>query len=349
MMRVRFCIILFICCCACPSGQAQQLLKQTDLSKWHVPPANYSGIVSLGADSFAVVDDKSVRDGFYVFHIKQNTADGRIENVRRSALRADSSSSPYIIKPSSADCEDVAFVPEWRTCFVASECYQQVLEYDMSGHHTGRRLHVPELFSAQNIQNNGGFESLTYQQSSQLFWTTTEVPLPVDGGDSSGILRLHSFDCNLEPAFQYAYKMEPPALKSGTYYAHGVPALLALDDGRLLVMERELTVPSAYIGAKTIIRVFVVDPTKTSPVQTTTEMSTLSADKMLKKMELFHFTTRLKVGKLNYGNYEGMARGMTLDDGRSTLLLLCDSQAGAGNAFYRLKDYLKVVILPKDF
>ena len=53
----------------------------------------------------------------------------------------------------------------------------------------------------------------------------------------------------------------------------------------------------------------------------------------------------MDIGQLNYANYEGMCLGPKLNDGRQTLILINDSQAGAGNSLYRLKDYIKIIIL----
>ena len=340
---------MLLCCCVGLSAHAQQLLKQTDMGHFGVPAANYSGIVHLVADSFAVVDDKSEVDGFYIFNIHQNPVDGSIESVSRSELRGDREALSTALQRAHADCEDIAFVPEWKTYFIASEGFQEVNEYDASGRRTGRRLNIPKQFSLDNIQTNCGFEALTFNERTSLFWVTSETPLPSDGGDTTGVVRLQSFGKDLQPGGQWAYRMEPPQMTRGQYYAHGIPAMLALDDGRLLVMERELTVPASYLGAWTHIRVFVVNPSSKPAITADSNLRRLDEGEILEKKELFSFSTHLNLGQLNYGNYEGMSWGATLSDGRRTLLLVCDSQAGAGNAFYHLKDYLKVVILPKVF
>ena len=40
-----------------------------------------------------------------------------------------------------------------------------------------------------------------------------------------------------------------------------------------------------------------------------------------------------------------MCLGRKLNDGRQTIILISDSQDGAGNIIYRLKDYLKVIVI----
>ena len=109
-----------------------------------------------------------------------------------------------------------------------------------------------------------------------------------------------------------------------------MPAIITLNDGRLLVMEREIRIRKNYIGSKAIIRLFLTSPLNNG---TTT------------KIEIASFKTYLKLGKTNLANYEGMCKGITLDDGRQTIILINDSQNRAGNAFLRLHDYLKVLII----
>lgn len=348
-MKRVFLISLLLLPALSPGVPAQEILRQTNMGRWGIPPANYSGITPLGADSFAVVDDKSAADGFYVFHIRMNLDNGVIEQVSRSALRADFSDLSTLLQRSHADCEDVAFVPSTRTVFINAEEDQKVREYTLQGIRTGRELAIPGQFAKKCIQSGYGFEALTYNAATHRFWLTTEAPLPADGGDSTGILRLQSFADDLRPAQQWAYRMDPAALKPGRYYAFGVPAMLALDDGRLLVMERELTVPNGYLGASTQIKIYIVEPAGGQAISVATDVRQLPSGKFLKKKLLCRFSTHLRAGQLNYGNYEGMCLGPTLRDGRQSLLLIADSQAGAGNAFYHLKDYLKVILLPPGF
>lgn len=342
-------ILSFLLLVVAPEVSAYDILKQSNLGRWGIPPANYSGITPLGADSFAVVDDKSEVDGFYVFHIRMNLDNGAIEQVSRSALRGDFADLSSLVQRSQADCEDIAFVPSSNTLFINSENDQKVREYDLKGMRTGRELAIPDQFSKNRVQPGLGFEALSYNAVTHRFWLTTEAPLSADGGNSTGIVRMQSFTDSLMPARQWAYRMDHAELKPGRYYAFGVPAMLALDDGRLLVMERELTVPAGYLGASTKIKIYAVKPNREQSIDPATDVKQLSDDRILEKKLLCQFSTHLKPGRFNYGNYEGMCLGPKLTDGRQSLLLICDSQAGAGNAFYHLKDYLKVILLPSDF
>ena len=128
----------------------------------------------------------------------------------------------------------------------------------------------------------------------------------------------------------------------------GVPALCALDDGRLIVMERELNIPKAYVGGEAIIKLYLVNPVQVLPISEQQNMEKLPETYFLPKRLLLTFKTRIMPWKLDYANYEGMCLGAKLQDGRQTLLLINDSQASAGEGPYRLKDYLKVVAISFD-
>ena len=145
---------------------------------------------------------------------------------------------------------------------------------------------------------------------------------------------------------QYIYEIDSPIFnKKYKTYTFGVPAITILDDGRLLIMERELCVKKNYINSFTKIKIFIVYPI--SDFSKKASADTLKEYKLdpILKTEVCSFSTHLKLGKINFGNYEGMCLGRKLNDGRQTIILISDSQDGAGNIIYRLKDYLKVIVI----
>ena len=181
-----------------------------------------------------------------------------------------------------------------------------------------------------HITRNKGFEALTYNAKTHLFWTTTEGPLLED---EDLLLRLQSFGEDLNPAARYAYRMDAPAVSAqkkadASAYVHGVPALAALDDGSLIVLEREVFVPGGGIKGKlddsfTTTKLFLVKPGS-------------DKDGVLQKRLLTCFDTS---ALSNFANYEGMCTGPRLPDGRQTLLLIPDSQDGASGL---TQEYIKV-------
>ena len=294
-----------------------KVLRQQNLSRWHIAPANYSGITPLGGDRYAVVDDKSATDGFHIFTIRLNPRTGKVEHV---------SSTPLIGNPdgnTKADCEDIVFCPQDSTLLIAQEGTSTIAQYNMDGSPTGRFLKLHSFFTRDKIQHNGGFEALAYDTAAHRFYLTTEMPLK---GDS---LHLIAVSDSPEPIL---YRMDAPELKrDAKYYAHGISAMTVMPDGKLLIMERELSVPRKYISGKCRIKVYEIEPIPSTK------------QREVSKQLLFSFTTH--ISRLNYANYEGMCLGPMLEDGRPTLLLINDSQGGVRNGPFRLKDYLKVIIL----
>ncbi len=309
------------------TGFAQiELLPGQKLKKWNIPPGNYSGIMPLGDNRYAVVSDKQEEDGFYEFRILQNETTGKVEDVELIAFHGN--------KNQSRDAEGITFFPDSSTVFISAEDDQSIAEYALDGTQTGRKLEVPETFSLRNIYGNYGFEALAFSDETGLFWTCTENSLRSDGilptaeNPVSARLRLQSFDRNLTPAQQYFYQTDMP--KPGKRHRKivaGVPEILALDNGKLLIMEREVMTTANNIGNRTDTRIYLFSPEDS--------VKTLQAQ----------WTTKLNITQRSFANYEGMCYGAKLKDGRQTILIISDAQNGAGNAVFHLKDYIRVGIL----
>lgn len=328
------------------------LLQQIILGLWGILPGNYSGITAVGDGVYAIVDDKDQTDGFKLLTLSWDTARGKVKQASLTqpegmTERRNNQTGIY------RDCEGIAYFPEAQTLFVTGEADQRILEYSLEGRPTGRELAVPAQFGVDRIVPNLGFEALSYNAVQRRFWTTTEATLKADGPCATAAnpevinhLRLLSFDDELQPSSSYIYAMEPvTARKNKGQIVHGVPSLIALDDGRLLVMEREAYVARKRLGSFVRIKLFLVDPSQTAPTALDTPMTQVKGEQVLKKTLVGSFTTRLRLGKLNLANYEGMCLGPKLPDGRQTLLLIADSQNGSGNRFFHLKDYIRIYTL----
>lgn len=334
-------------------AQKATVLRQQSLSRWNIGTANYSGITSLGGNRYALVSDDEAADGFFIFRIDLNPSTGEIVSVYLEDWKGNAEPQRNANGRSVRDCEAIAYHPSTNTLFIVGEGDQSIWEYTLEGQTTGRQLSIPKQF--RTIVKNGGFESLTFCQKTNRFWTTTEMTLPADGTTPSAthpgtynLLRLQSFGEDLAPLAQYAYRTEAGRSSSiGETYAHGVSDLCALPDGRLVVMEREANIRKNYIGSECVVRLYVVNPEQAQPIAEETPLSQLSGSQFLVKQLIATFTTRIHT--LNFANYEGLCLGPRLADGRQTLILVSDSQGGAGNDLYRLKDYLKVIVLPLGY
>lgn len=287
-----------------------------------VPAGNYSGIAHIGGNRYAVVDDKAASDGFHLMEIDIDSVSGDIMNVTHKGFV--SSGLP------NRDEEGIAMRQADSTLWISGEDGNKVLQYRLDGSPTGRMLNLPPEFIAHN--GNYGLESIAYNDSTHTFWTTTESTLPTDA--TNGIanrLRLQAVNDSLQPCGQWTYVMDKPhSTKQARNYAMGVSELLALDDGSLLVLEREFYVPKSKIGAWCQIKIYQVWPTDAN--------MTAPLDKHL----VYRFSTRLTVFNHGIANYEGMCLGPRLTDGSQCIILVSDSQGQYGGV---LRDWFKTIVV----
>ena len=307
-------------------AQEVTVLKQKAFPKT-VSAGNYSGITWLGASRYAIANDKSPTAGFYLMTIETDSITGELLTVREDTFLT--SGLP------NRDEEGICYVPENQTVFVSGEADQEIIEYNLRGQQTGRKLNIPEIF--KTAYKNGGFEALTYQPKTHRFWTTSEFTLKADGEKPTierkikNRLRLQSFGDDLQPKEQYWYESDSTIIKKHKGRSIvGVSGLAALDDGRIVVLEREMYFPKKQIGSFSLVKLYVVNPSLQQPGE------------ILSKTLLTEFRTKVNLTRRNFANYEGICIGPKLADGRQLLILVCDSQNQ-----YRgvLKDWFKTVIL----
>lgn len=335
-----------------------KILPQIILGLWGIMPGNYSGITHIKDDVYAIVDDKDSIDGFKLLTLDIDEKNGKVRNAalvdpREMAKRRAERLCTFGKSKWGPDCEGVAYCRDMNTVFVSSEEEQRILEYTLEGKPTGRELAVPDIMRKDKIVPNLGFEALTYNACQQRFWTTTESTLPADGKQSSALnrdvrnrLRFVSFDLTLKPKESYVYEMDlPKATNAKANSIHGVPSMLALDDGRLIVMEREGCFPKKEYGSWVKVKLYMVNPKTSRTVSLDTPMEKVDGEAFMKKELLCSFTTHLRIGQMNLSNYEGMCLGPKLSDGRQTIILIADSQNGLGNWLYRIKDHIRLIIL----
>lgn len=335
------------------TAQSALELKQQSMSKWNIGAAQYSGITALGGNHYALVSDKEPTDGFFLFRIDQNATTGEVTQIYLEGFKGNKHPKVDAQGISIRDCEGIAYVPSRNTLFISGEGDQRILEYDMDGQPTGNKLNVPEIFSSQNIVFNYGFEALCYDTIAHRFWTTTESTLPADGPAASAthpgvknLLRIQAFNDQLQPVAQYAYRMDAGRNEDfGKTYVFGVPEIATLPDGRLLVLEREANVTPGGLSSTSRCKLFVVDPAHCEQIDSQTSLKDLDNNHFLNKKLLADWTTHVQPFNINFANYEGMCLGRQLNDGRLTLLLVSDSQGGYRKGPFKLKDYIKVIVI----
>ncbi len=292
-----------------------------------VGAGQYSGIAYIGGTQYAVVHDKLNGGGIVLYDITIQD-DGNVGAVSKSVPEGTSTSAV-----TGMDNEGIAYVPGSCTLFVSAEADQSIREYDLTDVPTGRSLTVPEDLGVGIISSNKGFEALTFNAATGLFWTVTESELVKDAA-MLGLLRLQSFGTDLKAAGRYLYQMDSPTktpeeAAAASSYVFGVPALAALDDGRIIVLEREVFVASGdfsemLFNSFTKTNLYVVKPSD-------------DGSGILRKSLLKSFTTQ----PLSFfANYEGMCVGPTLPDGSIALVLIPDSQNGSSGL---TNEYVKVI------
>lgn len=292
-----------------------------------VPPGNYSGIAWIGGNRYALADDKSPTAGFRVVTIDIDSVSGRIRKVRDEGFKT--SGAP------NRDEEGIAYVPSTQTVYVCGEVDNEAIEYTLDGQLTGRKLNMPDLF--KTAYRNRGLEALTYNAVTRRFWTTSENTLPADGERPSlanpikNRLRLQSFTDDGQPAEQFLYEMDATvATKKKGKSAIGLSGLAALDDGRIIVLERDYYVAPNKIGSFVNIKLFEVNPSLQRPGE------------LLPKKLLAEFKTKFNLRRQDIANYEGICVGPRLTDGRLVLILVCDSQ---NRYMGLLEDWFKSVVI----
>lgn len=301
-----------------------------------IPAGGYSGITWLGDDRYAVVSDNAAHDGFFVFSIELDSL-GRVVDVTNEGFRGNDDKGH--------DNEGVVWCAPRNSVFVSGETDNQVRELSLDGKATGHRLRLPKMV-AQDASRKYGLEALTYNARTHRFWTVSESTLKGDGEQATpqnGVrnrLRLMAFDDNLLPVGQYYYEMDAPEAEQATsQYVMGVSALAALDNGELLVLEREFFVSPAKIGSMVQCRIYRVKPEKNNrlPAQ-----ASLKGRKPLKKSLVAEWDSAIGLLSFTLANYEGMCLGPKLPDGRQVVVLLADSQSQYAGV---LSDWFRTIVI----
>lgn len=304
-------------------------LKQQTFSNT-VPAGNYSGMVHIDRNRYAIVDDKSKTDGFHIFDIDIDSISGRIITVKPERFLSSGLEN--------RDGEGIAFRKSDSTIYVSGERGNRILQYTLDGKLTGKEFDIPKEYLTAT--DNYGFESLAYNDSTCTFWTANESTLKIDGEQATStnkvenIIRIQSFGNDLKPKRQFLYRMDAPVADSKSYrYAMGISEMLALNDNSLLVLEREFFVPPSKLGAFVNCKLYQVWPDD----NTKSEKGTTLYKKLVCEVR-----TTLSLFNHSVANYEGMCLGPKLSDGRQTIIMVSDSQNQYAGV---LKDWFKVLIL----
>jgi hypothetical protein len=220
------------------------------------------------------------------------------------------------------DLEGIAVVPDGFV--VCSEDGPRILELDRRGG-VRHELAVPPRF--YGARANKSLESLAMSPSGQYLFTTSEAALPRDGSTATRAegtrVRIARLDRPGGEVSEHVYVTDPTLRDGGDY---GVSELAALGDDELLVLER-----GWLEGAGNTVRIYRAS---LSDRASCLGVSTLPAGApALEKTLVADLSTLAASGvppakqpQANpiLDNYEGLAVGPRLRDGRSTLILVSD-------------------------
>lgn len=277
-----------------------------------IPPGNYSGITYLGNDDYAVVSDKGSQEGFFTFHITL-TENGEIKRVDNKGFTP--------LPGANLDEEAVAYNPTTHHLYIGNEAPSEIIDYDMERKKVVNSTVIEDY--RQRSKVNRSIESLTYDHKRNRLFTINESPLI---GDNGLLLRLKQLTTDLKEEKQFSYLIDEPlesTAKCDNRHAYGVSDLLALDDGTLLVLERELYVRPLKINSWVMNKVFRIKPGNPH------------------KQFVTGWRTWLQLVDNDFANYEGMCEGPRLSDGRHVVVLCADSQDRYKGV---LKDYFRTIV-----
>ena len=192
--------------------------------------------------------------------------------------------------------------------------------------------YLPEATGMQTkgTQNNLAFEGLSITPTESSLFTATEGSLtqdvpatPSDKGNLIRILRYEKKD-TWKPVQEFAYRMEPlVGNDNGPQVFQGVSEILALSDSKVIVLERGLRISPKELYSNRVT-LYMADLSKAT--------NTLDKEKLdekvipAEKVKILDFEMDLKsVRKKTVENFEALAWGPTLPDGKKTLLMMTDN------------------------
>lgn len=294
--------------------------------------ASASGLSGLTYDPvnklfYAVSDNDSL---IYPIHLDFDLSTGRITagDIAEPITLRDAEGKPLAFR----DQEDLAYNIDNNSVYVSCEFGPVISEHALNTGLQLSALTMPPAYA--HIRTNKALEAIARNAAGRL-WTCNEEALDTDGPTSGpGVgttVRLTRYDYSVTPAVQYLYQTDGSDPSFITTVS-GVGAMLLLNNGSLIVMER-----AGGTGLRN--RLYLVDATTASDVL---NVETLTGNespvsKLLLWTGYFPPQTNDAVN-----NFEGMALGPALTDGSGdrVLVLVADndhSKDATHHNFYALR------------
>lgn len=175
-------------------------------------------------------------------------------------------------------------------------------------------------------RQNGVFEGAAWADGGRALYVSVEEPLYQDGPpagltDTTTWTRIIKYDVSTrKPVAQYAWKLGPvarPPQPAGAFMINGIPDILWLGDGRLMLIERSFS--SGHMACT--IKVYIADLAGASDVGPAISLQVAPPPHPVKARLLLNMDA---LGRY-VDNIEGVTFGPTLPNGHKSLLFVADN------------------------
>lgn len=325
-------------------------VKVTPVGEFQMPglrpdedaPPGLSGLTRVGGDTYFTVCDRG--GWLHQLTIRVDRGSGEITGCVFGV-------SAKLEGKGKLDFESVAWDDANRWVWIGDELDGSIRAFLPATGKKVKELDVPEVYDA--FRYNRSFEALSIRADGLEMWTCNEDALcrsdavkkkgpPVDDGPRTArahgsTVRIQKFaraapQSDWKPAGQWAYRTDP--IGGGNFVGKarsGVAEICCLDDGTVLVLEREMSVKvDGFIPMPSFrCRIYQVDFAGATDV---------SGMPSLKDAKHRPVSKTLVFGQnTGFAMYEGMCLGPLLADGSRSLLMISDGDAGAVTRLYALK------------
>ena len=289
-----------------------------------VPEADsMGGITWVSNNVYWTVTDEKLKPVVWELELSVDAATGKLGLGRMQIL----------CRPQGGrDIEGIARDPLDGSVWLVDEKDNAVKQYDpVTGHRLPGRAELPAMMA--RAAKDLGLESITISRDGLSMWTCPEETLTPDGSVSTRrqgakvrLTRLTRSETASpwRPVGQWVYRTDPIAGKpwydkKGENMARsGVSELCVLEDGTLLVLEREF---SKVLVPRIRCRIYETDFASATEVTDCPSLKSVPGVKAVEK--------RLLCETTGFAMYEGMCVGPKLADGSHVLLLISDGDEKA--------------------
>ncbi|GAB4333578.1 MAG: esterase-like activity of phytase family protein [Flammeovirgaceae bacterium] len=305
----------------------------------------FSGIdYEENSDQYYIIcDDIAERGATRFYRAKLEYDDTEFKSVSllgyTKLLKPDGTDFPHrkLADLSMADPEALRYDAETNSLFWTSEGDKTILAqpFIRQANMVGKYLNeipLPEMFQMKSqekgTRHNASFEGLSLSADKSKLWVAMEAPLYEDGEKASYVetkspIRISLFDKKTGALLkQYAYMLgkisKKPATDS-TFYVNGVVEVLAIDDTRLLILERSYT--AGYEDGGNSVMLYEVDLKEATDISKIPALANASYTPANKKLLLNFDSLQLKI----LDNIEGITWGKKLANGNRTLVVVSDN------------------------